>query len=121
MFAAITERLLHLGFYDTQCGIKLMRAGCLRSLLPVLVEDRWMLDVEMLALMKARGARFLEVPIDWTDAGTSKVRFGIDQFRMLWSLGRIRRRVRRDRREGVAGGARHRGAASGNHTSFHGG
>ena len=95
VFANIADLWLSLDFYDTQCGVKLLRAECLRPLLPVLVEEGWMLDIEILALMKVRGARFLEVPIDWTDAGTSKVRFGIDQLRMLWALGRIRRRVRR--------------------------
>ena len=51
-----------------------------------------MLDVELLARLKARGARVVEVPIDWTDAGTSKVQFGVDPARMLWALLRIRAR-----------------------------
>lgn len=95
IFATLTEAVLGLGVYDTQCGLKLMRAAALRPVLPFLREDRWMLDVELLALMQARGARVVEVPIDWRDAGTSKVRFGSDPLRMLWALGRIRARVRR--------------------------
>ena len=95
VFATIAETWLRLGVYDTQCGVKLIRADRLRSVLPALQENGWMLDVEVFALLKARGARFLEVPIDWVDAGTSKVRFGIDPLRMLCALGRIRGRARR--------------------------
>lgn len=94
VFATITEACLDLGVYDTQCGMKLARADWARPLLPLLQENGWMLDVELLALLKARGARFAEVPIDWEDAGTSKVRFGVDPLRMLWALRRIRARAR---------------------------
>ena len=94
VFATLTELVLGLGVYDTQCGIKLVRADRVRPLLPLLREDGWMLDVELLALLRARGAEVVEVPIDWTDAGTSKVRFGVDPLRMLWALARIRARAR---------------------------
>ncbi len=94
VFATLTELVLGLGVYDTQCGLKLVRADRLRPLLPELREDAWMLDVELFALLNARGARVVEVPIDWTDAGTSKVRFGVDPVRMLWALRRIRARSR---------------------------
>lgn len=76
-------------------GSKIFRTDRVRPLLPLLEESGWMLDVESLALTKRRGARVLEVPIDWTDAGESKVRFGIDPLRMLLALRRIRARVRR--------------------------
>ncbi len=94
VFAALTEAWLRLGVYDTQCGLKLVRASALRPLLPLLREDGWMLDVEVLAHVKASGARIVELPIDWVDGGPTKVRFGIDPLRMLWALVRIRARVR---------------------------
>jgi hypothetical protein len=74
VFATLTEAWLRLGVYDTQCGLKLIRADRVRPLLPLLEESGWMLDVEVLAQLKQRGARILEVPIDWSDAGESKVR-----------------------------------------------
>jgi len=72
-----------------------MRADLLRPLLDVLQEQRWLLDVELLVLLKRRGARFLEVPIDWEDFGGSKVVPGLDAARMFWGLLKLRRRLER--------------------------
>ncbi|HEX7624500.1 MAG TPA: glycosyltransferase [Anaeromyxobacteraceae bacterium] len=95
VFATLVESLLHLGFYDTQCGLKLVRAALLRPLLPRLREERWLLDVEVLALLQRAGARMREEPIDWADPGGSKVVPGLDALRMGAGLRRIRRRLER--------------------------
>ncbi len=95
VFATLTDTNFHLHFYDTQCGVKLVRASLLRPLLEVLREERWLLDVELLVLLKRQGARALEVPIDWEDFGGSKVIPGLDGLRMLWGLLQLRRRLDR--------------------------
>jgi hypothetical protein len=93
----LVEQSFGLGFYDTQCGLKFARAPLLRPQIDRLCEGGWMLDVELLGRMKQLGARFAEVPIDWADAGESKVRFGIDAARMFFSIQRIKRRLELDR------------------------
>ena len=93
VFATFTEHAFRLGFYDTQCGLKLLRAEMLRPLLGELREDRWLLDIEILALMKEAGARFVEEPVDFLDPGGSKVVFGLDPIRMFVGLRRMRRRL----------------------------
>nr|WP_217443325.1 glycosyltransferase [Myxococcus sp. CA051A] len=93
IFATLTDLHFGLRFYDTQCGVKLMRASVLRPLLDVLREERWLLDVELLALLQRQGARCLEVPIDWEDFGGSKVIPGLDAARMFWGLFKLRRRL----------------------------
>jgi hypothetical protein len=96
IFATLTERAFRFGFYDTQCGVKLFRASLLRPLLPRLREDRWLLDIEVLALLKRAGARFREEPIDWSDPGGSKVVPGLDAVKMAVGLWRMRRRLDRE-------------------------
>nr|WP_216612954.1 dolichyl-phosphate beta-glucosyltransferase [Myxococcus xanthus] len=93
IFATLTDANFKLHFYDTQCGVKFFRADILRPLLDVLQEQRWLLDVELLVLLKRQGARFLEVPIDWEDFGGSKVIPGLDAARMFWGLLQLRRRL----------------------------
>ncbi|MCY1021201.1 glycosyltransferase [Pyxidicoccus sp. MSG2] len=95
VFATLTDANFGLHFYDTQCGVKLIRASLLRPLLDVLREERWLLDIELLALLKRQGARALEVPIDWEDFGGSKVIPGLDGLRMFWGLLQLRRRLER--------------------------
>jgi dolichyl-phosphate beta-glucosyltransferase len=93
VFATLVERSFHLGFYDTQCGLKLFRASLLRPHLSRLSEARWLIDVEALAVLRAAGARFREEPIDWADPGGSKVVPGLDALRMAVGLWRMRRRL----------------------------
>jgi dolichyl-phosphate beta-glucosyltransferase len=93
VFATLAERLFRLGFYDTQCGLKLFRASLLHPVLPLLREDRWLLDVEVLALLQRRGARCVEEPIDWADPGRSKVVPFLDPLKMLAGLLSLRRRL----------------------------
>jgi len=93
VFATLAERLFGLGFYDTQCGLKLFRASHLRPVLPLLRENRWLLDVEILALLQRRGARCVEEPIDWADPGRSKIVPLLDPLKMLAGLLSMRRRL----------------------------
>ena len=93
-FAACVERLFHLGFYDTQCGMKFFRASAVRPVLPRLQEDRWLLDIELLAILKRNGSEAMEVPIDCHERGGSSLVFGIDPLRMLVRLARLHRRLR---------------------------
>ncbi|HET9597972.1 MAG TPA: glycosyltransferase [Anaeromyxobacteraceae bacterium] len=93
VFATLVEELFHLGFYDTQCGLKLFRAGRLRPLLGSLREERWLLDVELLSRLHRAGAVLREVPIDWIDPGGSKMTPGLDALRMGAGLFRLRRRL----------------------------
>lgn len=93
VFATLTEQLFRLGFYDTQCGLKFFRAAHLRSLLGELQEDRWLLDIEVLALLQQRGSRCIEVPVDWADPGGSKIIPVVDPFRMGIGLLRLRHRI----------------------------
>lgn len=94
-FATFIEQLFHLGLYDTQCGFKFFRASALRPLLPALHEDRWLLDVEVLANLKAGGATLQEVPIDCHERGGSSLVFGLDPLKMGIRLLGLRRRLRR--------------------------
>jgi dolichyl-phosphate beta-glucosyltransferase len=92
VFATLVELVLGIGFYDSQCGLKFFRSALLRPILPKLREDRWLIDPEVLFLMKRAGARFVEEPIDWSDPGGSKITPGLDATKMLLGLRRIRRR-----------------------------
>jgi len=93
VFATFAEELFHLGYYDTQTGMKAFRASMLRPILPRLQEERWLLDVELLVLMRQAGARAIEVPIDCYMRGPSSLAFGLDPLRMGVQLVKLRSRL----------------------------
>jgi glycosyltransferase involved in cell wall biosynthesis len=71
------NRLLHLvlraRFSDAQCGFKAIRAEAARELLPLISDQEWFFDTELLVLAQRRGLRIHEVPVDWAEDLDSRV------------------------------------------------
>ncbi|MEA2828849.1 MAG: hypothetical protein QOG43_3288 [Actinomycetota bacterium] len=61
------------GFTDAQCGFKAVRADVARALLPLVEDDGWFFDTELLVLAERNGLRIHEVPVDWIDDADSRV------------------------------------------------
>ncbi len=64
---------LRSGFSDAQCGFKAVRADVARALLPMVEDDEWFFDTELLLLAERNGLRIHEVPVDWIDDADSRV------------------------------------------------
>ncbi|WP_084541078.1 dolichyl-phosphate beta-glucosyltransferase [Nocardioides alkalitolerans] len=111
---------LRVRFSDAQCGFKAVRADVARALLPLVEDDTWFFDTELLVLAERAGLRIHEVPVDWTDdadsrvdlvrtalddlAGVRRLRHGLHTGAL--PLGRVRDEVRRARHDaGVPAGA----------------
>jgi glycosyltransferase involved in cell wall biosynthesis len=60
-------------FSDAQCGFKAIRADVARTLLPLVEDDGWFFDTELLVLAERAGLRIHEVPVDWVDDPDSRV------------------------------------------------
>ena len=61
------------GFSDAQCGFKAVRADVARQLLPLIEDDGWFFDTELLLLAERNGLRIHEVPVDWIEDLDSRV------------------------------------------------
>jgi putative flippase GtrA len=60
-------------FSDAQCGFKAIRAEAATALLPLVHDDAWFFDTELLVLAERAGLRIHEVPVDWIDDPDSRV------------------------------------------------
>jgi glycosyltransferase involved in cell wall biosynthesis len=60
-------------FSDAQCGFKAIRASQAKQLLPLVADQGWFFDTELLVLAERAGLRIHEVPVDWTDDTDSSV------------------------------------------------
>jgi putative flippase GtrA len=78
-------------FTDAQCGFKAIRADVARAVLPLVQDDAWFFDTELLVLAERAGLRIHEVPVDWVDDPDSRVdilRTAADDVRGIARLGR---------------------------------
>jgi glycosyltransferase involved in cell wall biosynthesis len=69
----LLRTVLRARFSDAQCGFKAARTDALRELLPVVRDEAWFFDTELLVLAERRGLRVHEVPVDWVDDPDSRV------------------------------------------------
>lgn len=60
-------------FSDAQCGFKAVRTDRVRQLLPLIEDNGWFFDTELLVIAERIGLRIHEVPVDWTDDPDSRV------------------------------------------------
>ena len=65
--------ILRARFTDAQCGFKAIRADAARRLLPLVADDGWFFDTELLVCAQRQGMRIHEVAVDWIDDPDSRV------------------------------------------------
>src|SRR5439155_19696948 len=85
----ILRTTLRANFSDAQCGFKAMRADVARALLPLVEDEGWFFDTELLVLTEHNGLRIHEVPVDWVDDPVSRVDIvstAADDLRGVWRL-----------------------------------
>jgi len=83
------------GFSDAQCGFKAVRSDVARALLPLVEDNSWFFDTELLALAEHNGLRIHEVAVDWVDDPDSRVDIAATAKDDLKGLWRLRRRFAR--------------------------
>jgi glycosyltransferase involved in cell wall biosynthesis len=86
-------------FSDAQCGFKALRRESALQLLPLVKDDEWFFDTELLVTAERLGLRISEVPVDWVDDPDSRVqivRTALNDLRGVWRIshGHARRLVR---------------------------
>ncbi len=85
----ILRAALRAGFSDAQCGFKAVRGDVAKALLPLVVDQGWFFDTELLVLAEHNGLRIHEVPVDWVDDPDSRVHIAAtarDDLRGVWRL-----------------------------------
>jgi glycosyltransferase involved in cell wall biosynthesis len=60
-------------FSDAQCGFKAIHADAAYELLPLVRDEEWFFDTELLILAQRLGMRIHEVAVDWVEDRDSRV------------------------------------------------
>ena len=95
LFTTFARWLLRPPVRDTQCGFKMFRGEVGRRLASLAREPSYLFDLERLCLAEREGFKIAEVGVNWSEQPGSKLRVGRDAFRILQSLRRLRRRLKR--------------------------
>ncbi len=87
------NRLLQLtlrgSFSDAQCGFKALRRDAAEKILPLVEDNEWFFDTELLVTAQRLGLRIGEVPVDWVDDPDSSVNVvstAADDLRGVWRM-----------------------------------
>ncbi len=93
---------------DAQCGFKAMRSDAVAAVLPLVEDDAWFFDTEVLVTSRRLGLRIHEVPVDWVDDLDSRVAVARTAWLDLCGVARMaspasRRRAARARRRRAPG------------------
>jgi glycosyltransferase involved in cell wall biosynthesis len=86
----LLRQALRARFSDAQCGFKAIRRDAARELLPLVEDNAWFFDTELLVVAERAGLRIHEVPVDWVDDPDSSVdlvRTALDDLRGMARLG----------------------------------
>ncbi len=86
----LLRQTLRARFSDAQCGFKAVRRDAARELLPLVEDDAWFFDTELLVVAERAGLRIHEVPVDWVDDPDSSVdivRTAVDDLKGVARLG----------------------------------
>ncbi|HEY3843086.1 MAG TPA: glycosyltransferase [Acidimicrobiales bacterium] len=78
-------------FSDAQCGFKALTREAALALLPLVKDDEWFFDTELLVTAERLGLRISEVPVDWVDDPDSRVqifRTAVNDLRGVWRISR---------------------------------
>jgi glycosyltransferase involved in cell wall biosynthesis len=76
-------------FSDAQCGFKALRRDAAARLLPLVEDNEWFFDTELLVTAERLGLRIGEIPVDWVDDPDSRVDIvttAADDLRGVWRM-----------------------------------
>lgn len=81
-------------FSDAQCGFKAISRVAAQVLLPLVENDEWFFDTELLALAERLGYRIQDIPVTWVEDPDTRVKLSRTIREDLKGLWRLRRQPR---------------------------
>ena len=73
-YSLLFRSMFFTGFRDAQCGFKALSRRAVDSLVPLVKNNRWFFDTELLILAEANGYKIREIPVHWTDDPDTRVK-----------------------------------------------
>jgi hypothetical protein len=81
----------HTKFSDAQCGFKAITKRAAQELLPLVEDNGWFMDTELLILAEKLGYRIFDLPVRWKDDPDTRVKIWSTAIEDIRGLLRLRR------------------------------
>jgi glycosyltransferase involved in cell wall biosynthesis len=82
-------------FSDAQCGFKAVSRRVVREIVPLIQDQSWFFDTELLVLAEKNGFRIKDVPVLWIEDNDSRVRIVPTAMEDIRGILRLRRSLAR--------------------------
>jgi glycosyltransferase involved in cell wall biosynthesis len=76
----LVKAVLWTSFSDAQCGFKVVSRRVVDEVVPLVEDQAWFFDTELLVLSEKRGYRIMDLPVGWVEDNDSRVKI----FRTAW-------------------------------------
>jgi glycosyltransferase involved in cell wall biosynthesis len=73
-YNVMIKAMFFVPFNDAQCGFKMVSRRAARTLVPLIQNNHWFFDTELLIIASKRGFKIKEVPVEWVDDPDSRVK-----------------------------------------------
>jgi hypothetical protein len=88
----IIKAMLQTRFSDAQCGFKAINREVAQKVLPLIENNNWFFDTELLVLAEKMGYRVKDIPVRWDEDPDTRVKIGSTVSEDLNGLWRLRRK-----------------------------
>jgi len=91
VYNLIIKAVMWTKFSDAQCGFKAISRRAADSLVPLVQDNEWFFDTELLVIAEKKGYRVKDLPVKWIEDPDTRVKLGktiSDDLRGLWRLRR---------------------------------
>lgn len=92
-YMLLVKILFQTKFSDAQCGFKAITRSAATALLPLVEDNGWFMDTELLILAEKLGYRIFDLPVRWVDDPDSRVRIWSTALGDIKGLVRVRRNL----------------------------
>ena len=93
LFNRWVQWILLAGYMDTQCGCKMLHHSAIDVVVPLMQENGWAFDVELLLIANLKGITVTEFAVPWVYRSQSKVRLWRDGMQMAQAVWRMKQRL----------------------------
>ena len=69
----ILKIILHLKTSDAQCGFKGIRTDLAKKIIPLIEDNNWFFDTELLVIAQKNNFKIKEIPVKWTENALTTV------------------------------------------------